>query len=185
MSHMGNWEAAARFFKKQEKNLRLLLYMGTRNREEIDNFQKESLRENGINVIAADQSEGSPFDLVEGLSFLRSGGVVSMTGDVVWREDQRSTPVKFIGHEAYFPEVPHILSLLSGSPIFVFFAHKTGSNKYHFTLSKPFYVEAVSREERKNAVHESVQRYAGLLEQNIRTHPFEWYHFKPFIGRKL
>lgn len=181
MSHMGSWEIAARLLIKQEKNLRLLLYMGQRNQQEIESLQKDDLKKNGIKVIAIDEDESSPFVLVEGINFLKSGGVVSMTGDVIWRDDQRSTTVDFLKQKASLPEVPHIMSLLSKAPIFVFFAHKVKNKQYHFTLSKPLYVKSTSRNKRQQALHRSAQRYAGLLEQNLKEHPFEWYHFKPFI----
>jgi len=39
MSHMGNWEVAALFFKK--RGLDLMLYMGTKQKEQIEGLQKK------------------------------------------------------------------------------------------------------------------------------------------------
>lgn len=182
MSHMGNWEVAARLLIKQKKDLKLLLYMGQNNKQEIERLQKDDLQKNGIKIIAMDEGENSPFALVEGINFLKSGKVVSMTGDIVWRDNQRSVTVDFLGRNVLLPEVPHIMSLLTGSPIFVFFAHKLKKQQYHFTLSKPLYIKLTSRKYRQQAIRQSAQKYACLLEQNLNEHPFEWYHFKSFIA---
>ena len=74
--------------------LRLLLYMGIRHKEQIEGMQKESIRESGIRIVAADREGGSPFDMVESIRFLKSGGLVSMTGDMLWKEDQRAISVR-------------------------------------------------------------------------------------------
>ena len=148
MSHMGNWEVAAHLLKRKLKNLRLLLYMGVRQKEQIEQLQKETIAQSGIRIIAVDEGGGSPLDLVEGIKFIESGGVVSLTGDLVWKKDQRTIPVKFLGQEILLPEAPHLFALLSGAPLFIFFAFRTGRNTYRFTLSEPIYLAAASRDER-------------------------------------
>lgn len=126
MSHMGNWEMAATLLKQQRQDLPLLLYMGVKEKEGVEKLQKEDLRRSGVTIIGVDQEDNSPFSAVEGIRFLRNGGLVSMAGDIVWRSDQRRVRVTFLGHAAYLPEAPFIFSLLSGSPLFVFFAFRTG-----------------------------------------------------------
>jgi predicted LPLAT superfamily acyltransferase len=49
----------------------------------------------------------------------------------------------------------------------------------------PEYVRAQGRKDRQAAIRKAAQAYAELLEDAVRHHPFEWYHFEPFIGRKL
>ncbi len=185
MSHMGNWEVAAHLMKQKQKDIRLLLYMGIKHKEQIEGIQKESLSQSGIKIIAVDQDGGSPFDIVEGINFLRQGGLVSITGDMVWNKKQRVIPVQFLNHEIMLPETPHVLALVSGSPLFIFFSFRTGDKKYHFTMTKPIYVRAGSRSERKEAIRKSAQGYADILEQTLRRHHLEWYHFEPFLGRSL
>jgi predicted LPLAT superfamily acyltransferase len=181
MSHMGNWEVAAHLLKHNLKNLRLLLYMGVKQKEQIEQIQKDTLAQSGIQIIAADEGGGSPLDIVEGVKFIESGGVVSLTGDVVWKEDQRSIPVKFLGQEILLPETPHLFALLSGAPLYIFFAFRIGKTKYRFTLSEPIYLAAASREERVGAVRRSAQKYADILEAALRNHPLQWYHFRPLL----
>jgi predicted LPLAT superfamily acyltransferase len=181
MSHVGNWEVAAHLLREKRSQIELLLYMGTREKEQIERIQKEDLLDSGIQIVAVDQGGETSFDILRGIQVLKSGGLVSMTGDKVWKKDQRSIPVEFLGHKAYLPEFPFVFALLSGAPLLIFFAFRTGRKQYHFTVSGPIYLHAPVRERRAEAIGQSAQRYAELLEQHVRRHPFEWYHFEPFV----
>lgn len=189
MSHVGNWEIAAHLLLmvhgRDNPGMKLLLFLGRKRKEQIERAQKESLVQSGIKIIAVEQGGGSPFDIVEGINFLKSGGLVSLTGDRKWREDQRSIPVQFLGHEVFLPEAPFVISMLSGTPLFIFFTYRTGRQKYHFKILPPQYVKAQDRKERHKTIIGAAQTYAECLEDTVRHHPFEWYHFGPFIGRKL
>lgn len=181
MSHLGNWEMAARLLRRQKSDLQLLLYMGVKEKEGVEQMQKEDLRRAGVTIIGVDQEGGSPFAAVEGIRFLQSGGIVSMTGDIVWRSDQRKVRVTFLGHDVYLPEAPYIFALLSGAPLFVFFAFRSGKNSYRFTLSDPIAIRPHARQDRDQAIGEAAQHYADLLEKMLRQHPFEWYQFDRFL----
>ncbi|MBW2633297.1 MAG: lysophospholipid acyltransferase family protein [Deltaproteobacteria bacterium] len=184
MSHMGNWEVAAHLLKQELTNLRLLLYMGSKQKEQIERIQKEALAQSGIRIIAVDKDGGSPMDLVEGIKFIESGGGVSMTGDLVWKREQRTIPVEFLGREILLPEAPHVLALLSGAPLFIFFAFRMAKGRYRFSMSEPIYLEAASRKERMGVIRKSVQNYAHVLEATLRQYPRQWYHFRPFFEPK-
>lgn len=181
MSHLGNWEIAARLLKQQKKDLQILLYMGVKEKESVERMQKEDLRQSGVTIIGMHQDGDSPFSALEGIRCLRSGGLVSMTGDIIWRSDQRKVRVTFLGREAFLPEAPFIFSLVSGAPLFVFFAFRIGKNSYRFTASDPITIQPASRMERTAAIAKAAQQYADLLEKALRSHPFEWYHFDRFI----
>lgn len=181
MSHMGNWDVAASLMAKKRKNLKLLLYMGAKAKEQIESVQKQELNDKGIRIVAVEPSGGSPLDVVEGIRFLKSGGVVSLTGDKLWHPDQRSVSVPFLGKTARIPEFPHVFALVSKAPLFVFFTFRTGPGTYRFMLSDPIRINCPSRAERNRAVAESARAYAGMLEKTLREHPYEWYHFEPFL----
>ena len=178
MSHIGNWEMAAHLLKRNLPDMNLLLYMGVKHKEQIEGIQKKCLSQNGVRVIAVDHQGGSPFDIVEGIHFIHSGGMVSLTGDLIWKKDQRIVPVKFLGHDALFPETPYLFALLSGAPIFIFFAFRTGRKTYHFSLSEPIFVKASSRGERTAVIRQAAQRYSDILEETVRCYPLQWYHFR-------
>lgn len=181
MSHLGNWEVAAHLLKKQESSLKLLLYMGVKDKEYLERLQKEHLHQSGVTIIGVEKEGGSPFDAVEGIRFLRDGGLVSMTGDIVWRSDQRKRRVRFLGGEALVPEAPYVFALVSGAPLFVFFPFRSGTNSYEFILSDPIYIKCQDRKEREAVIQAAAQQYADLLELKLREHPFEWYHFERFV----
>lgn len=179
MSHMGNWEVAAHWMK--QKGMKVLLYVGRKDKEQIEGMQKESLIREGIELIAVDQDGGSAFDLVEGIRFLQAGGVVSLTGDRLWSARQRSVTVRFLGREAQLPESPHLFALLSGAPLHVFFVFRDAPNRYRLIMRPARPVFAASRDERQEAIRQSAQWYADQLEAMVRRRPFEWYHFEPFL----
>lgn len=183
MSHMGNWEVAAHLLKKLLPDLNLLLFMGVRQTEAIEQLQKHNIREDGIAVVGVDESGGSPLDIVDAVRFLGRGGAVSMAGDVVWRGDQRSVPVRLLGRDIRLPEAPYLLSLLSGAPLIVFFAFRTGSRCYRFTAASPIFVNAPTRKLRPEAIRTAAQAYADHLEAALLQHPFQWYHFEPFLRK--
>jgi len=185
MSHMGNWETAAHLLSRKQYGMRLLLYMGIKAKEQIEKMQKESLSQGGVRIVAVDQDGGSPFDILEGIKFLREGGLVSLTGDRIWSGNERKVAVKFLNHEVYLPVAPHIFALLSKAPLFIFFSFRSGPKSYHFRISEPIYVRAASRADRQEAIERSAQKYADHIQQNLQTHPLQWYHFEPFLGRKL
>lgn len=181
MSHMGNWEVAAHLLKHSLPDLRLLLYMGIRQKEEIEAIQKQNISEDGITVMGISEEGGSPFDIVEGIQFLRQGGVVSMAGDILWRSDQRSVTASFLGRKVRLPEAPYTLSLVSGAPIIVFFAFRTGDRRYQFTALPPIRLSPATRKHRAESIRSAAQAYADHLETALREHPFEWYHFHAFL----
>ena len=189
MSHLGNWELAAhRLLKSHGKDLpemKLLLYMGRKHKEQIEQRQKEDLAAQGIKIVAVEQEGSAPVDILEGINFLKSGGIVSLTGDRRWREDQRTVPVKFLGHEALLPESPFVFALLSRTPLLIFFATRVGNFAYHCQVLPPVYVDVKDRRDRQRAIREAAQTYADGLEKVVRQHPFAWFHFEPFIGRKI
>jgi len=182
MSHIGNWELAAEMLNR--KGLPIMLYLGAKHKEQVERIQKDKLAQSGIKIVATSEKESSPFALLEGINFLREGGIVSMTGDRLWG-DQRSVKVNFLGHEVQLPDTPHLFALMSGAPLMTFFVNQKAPGKYHIAVSRGRQVLAASRQDRANAVLASVQAYAGELEQMARQHPFEWHHFEPFLGKKI
>ena len=93
----------------------------------------------------------------------------------------------FVGHavETYGPKkVMTLFALLSGAPMFIFFAFRTGKNRYHFTMSEPISLSPASRSERDAIIRQSAQMYADTLEAMVRNYPLQWYHFKPFLAAK-
>jgi len=182
MSHIGNWEMAARTLHK--KGLPILLYLGAKNKEQMEHIQKQMLAQDGIRVAVTSEEEKSPFALIEGIHFLREGGIVSMAGDRLWGP-QSFVTVNFLGHEVRLPDTPHLFALITGAPLMTFFVFQEAVGRYHIQVSPGRKVVAATRADRKNAIQQSAQLYAQDLEIFVREHPLEWHHFEPFLGRKI
>ena len=184
MSHVGSWEIASHLLKARglaNPRMKLLLYLGKKHKEQLEKTQKESLLKSGVQIIAVEKDGGSPADLVEGIKFLKAGGLVSLTGDRLWQEGQRAITVTFFGHEASIPESPFTFALLSGAPLLIFFTYRTDRHTYHIRTLPPIYVRAADRKHRDDAIKKTAQFYADRLEETVREHPWEWFHFEPFI----
>ncbi|MFP3980942.1 MAG: lauroyl acyltransferase [Desulfobacterales bacterium] len=182
MSHLGNWEVAARLLKKE--GFPLLLFMGKKAGEQIEGLQKTTLQKNGVEIIASQQGAGSPMEILEGVRYLRSGWILSMAGDRFGDSGRSFVEVEFLGHVVRLPETPYVLAMATGAPIFVFFAFRKTRGKYHFIIHPPIEVRAASRRSRKQGIEQAARAYARLLEQAVYQYPFEWHHFEPFLGRK-
>lgn len=180
-SHLGNWDIAAHLLRKTSPHLELLLYMGIKDKEAVERLQKNELSSSGITIIGVGQDGGSPFEAVEGIAHLRNGGIVAMTGDMLWQDDQRHVTVDFLEHKTILPAAPYIFALLTGAPLLLFFTFQNGGNSYHFSLSEPLYLHVQSRQDREQAIAQAAGQYATRLEHALRKHPFEWYHFEKFI----
>ena len=176
-THFGNWEAAARGL--QTLNFKILLYMGSRQYEQIEAQIKKDLASHGITIIAVSKDSPAQFEGLEGLRFLRNDGFVAMAGDLLWNKEQKFIKVKFLGHDVLLPQAPYVFALVLGAPIFVFFVMRTGKAKYRIVAHPPIYVKAGSREQREAAMQNAAQQYASLLEQTVRQYPEHWYHFTP------
>jgi lauroyl/myristoyl acyltransferase len=187
MSHIGNWEVASRLLNTRGRDnpgMKLLLYLGEKHKEQLEKNQKESVASSGIRIISVTKEGGTPADIVEGIQFLKSGGLVSLTGDRLWHTEQRSVRVHFFGHEAFLPETPFIFALLSGAPLFIFFTYRIAGQAYHYQVLPPQYIRARDRSHREEAIQKAAQFFADRLAEIVRTHPWEWFHFEPFLGKK-
>jgi predicted LPLAT superfamily acyltransferase len=185
MSHMGSWEMAAGLFHRRHPKIPLLLFMGRKHQEKIGAFIKKGLSESGVKIVAVDRQGGSALEIIEGINFLKAGGLISLTGDRPWSGNERTVAVRFLGHEVRLLEAPHVFALLSGAPILIFFAFRTAPHHYRITVCEPIYVTAAGRSQRQAAIQASAQRYADQMEKMLHRHPLEWYHFEPFLGRPL
>ena len=94
-------------------------------------------------------------------------------------------PVSIFGREAQVLEAPHVLALLSGAPILVFFSFRTGPKRYHMTVMEPYRVQADHRSQRNEAIRRSAQHYADHLERMLRRYPLEWFNFGAFLGKRI
>ncbi len=95
MSHVGNWEVAAHLFKKNKMDI--MIYMGVKNKEQLESIQKNNLIESDVKIIAVEEDNPSPFHIIDGVNFLKKGGFVSLTGDRTWGDTKNTVSANFSG----------------------------------------------------------------------------------------
>jgi predicted LPLAT superfamily acyltransferase len=179
MSHLGNWEVAARVLKRHLPGLELMLFMGAEPGEQIEGLQKASVRTSHIKVVGVGPQTASPLEIVEAVRFLRRGGFVSMAGDRVWQAGQSTVAVDFLGRPAALPRAPFHLAAATGAPLFVFFALREAPGRFLFEARQIPPSAQAPAVRREAAVRRAAQAYADLLAVAVRRHPFQWHHFVP------
>jgi predicted LPLAT superfamily acyltransferase len=182
MSHQGNWEVAAALMIQRRPDLKILLYMGRNDKEAIEKIHRTDAAGAGIRILAVEKDGGSPFDILEGVRFVREGGFVALTGDRLWRTEQRAVSALFFGHRVRLPETPYLFALMAEAPLLVFFSSRSGPRRYHFRIADVITLPPASRPQRPAVIGQAAQRYADLLAEEVRRHPLQWYHFGPFLG---
>jgi len=182
MSHVGNWEMASHVLGRE--GVRLMLFMGERQGDQIEKVQKNDLERQNIKIVKVAAGGGSPMDGVAALNFLRQGGLVSMAGDLQWA-GERKVDATLFGRRVQLPAAPHALALVSGAPVLVFFAFRLKGGGYRVKMFPPHLVQAQDRSMREDALRNSVENYASILEEAIRQHPEQWYTFEPFLGEPV
>jgi len=179
MSHLGSYEVAARAF--QELGLKHLIIMGEKEAKQVARAQREALHSRGISILVAMGLEDSLLDGLEAIKFIREGGFVSLSGDLVWTKQRALLSVILFNQEAQMTPGPHLLALVSGAPVFTLFTYRINRGSYRIIISPPRMVKATSRSERNQVLQASAQTYAEDLEKIVAQHPFQWYIFEPFF----
>ena len=180
MSHLGNYEVAARAFT--EIGLKHLMIMGEKEARQVSRDQRETLSARGINILVATGQGDSIFGGLEAIRFISEGGFVSLSGDLIWTKQRSLLPVRLFDQEVALTSAPHLLALISGAPLFTLFTIRVKRGMHKIIISPSRQVKAPSRSERNMALQASAQVYADALEESVRRHPFQWYIFEPFFG---
>ncbi len=107
---------------------------------------------------------------------LRAGGIVGTGADRPIPEDRELIP--FFGREAYLPQGPARLALLTGATVFLGACHHTPEAGYVVEVLGP--LEVVNTGDRQAENFNTTRRLAAFMEDQIRTYPEQWMMFHPF-----
>ena len=88
---------------------------------------------------------------------LGKGPIVTRNADI--------NPV--LGRKIRIPEAPFALALVSGAPLVVFFALRTGKGQYHFQAARPILLDRTDRKNRNAAIQSAAGRYAAGAEVGV------------------
>ena len=173
MAHLGNWEVAAHCLKRFDVPLTLVI--GRYEDERIEPLQRDRLAAQRVRLVAVD--EGSSFGVVEVVKALKAGDLVTISGDRLYDEKQRSIEVDFLGHKCRVPKGPYVLAGLTGAPLVPAFGLREGPLRYSFVALPPRRVDFSSREGREAAMAAAAQSCFDDLAGMARRYPDQWYNF--------
>ena len=179
-SHLGNWELASILFSRLYP-IKLMLYVGINQREQIEALQKKDLLAKGIKLVSVSEDTASPLDLIEAVQFIKGGGFVAIMGDRIWTPSQQVGQAEFLNHKIDLPTAPYILAQLCRVPVFPLFAIRLGERKFLISVNTLQPEPVQSRSDRVLAANNMMQKYADLLAKMAAEHPEHWYHFESFI----
>ncbi len=169
-AHVGNWQIALTALKKMDRAVYLMM------RPEDNPAVKDSLgvdtEDNFVKVISP---EGFLGGVVEAMSRIKEGNIVSVMGDRKYGFEAIS--VSFLNDEAYFPFGAFNIAAASGVPIVVLLSAKTGLNKYLVDVSNILYPSYNSHKDKKKQLKEYVQQFAGILENYAAEYPYQCFLF--------
>jgi predicted LPLAT superfamily acyltransferase len=168
-AHLGNWQAAMQPLHGLDTTVHLLM------RAEENQAVLEALRLTcGGGRIQVLSSENFIEEVPKLVEVLGRGEIVSIMGDRSYGAD--TVPVQFLG-EARFPYGAFGIAAAVGCPVVVLLAAKTDARSYRVTIAdlfSPRYVRGIPKRDQLAAW---AQRYAGVLEEFTRQHPFQCFLF--------
>lgn len=107
-----------------------------------------------------------------------AGSAVGMLGDRIMNaEKEKTVCCTLLGGEVLLPAAPVLIAATLKVPIIVFFGIYLGGNRYqiHFELLGENIT--LNRNTRQHDIQYWMQKYADILERQIRSAPYNWFNF--------
>ena len=117
----------------------------------------------------------TPDSLRQAIRRLRAGGIVGTGADRPVPEDRELIP--FFGREAYLPQGPARLALLTGATVFLGACHHSPDSGYVVEVLGP--LEVIKTGDRRADIYNFTCRLAAFMEEQIRAYPEQWMIFNP------
>jgi predicted LPLAT superfamily acyltransferase len=176
-SHLGNLEVC-RVIAGLEQNIHVNVLVHTRHAEKFNELLGRYNSASRLNLIQVTEiTAETSMRLADKID---RGEIVIMTADRTPVSNlQHVAPADFLGAEALFPEGPFILASLLKCPVFTVFCLKR-RGKYAVYFDPFSDGLKFPRKERKQALQETVQRYAHILQAYCLEEPLQWFNFYPF-----
>jgi lauroyl/myristoyl acyltransferase len=176
MSHFGRWEIALRLWARERPAF--TIHMGVRGTE-TDDEVADSLRKDGVNVVAVHDGPDQASQILDPFWALRRGDIISLAGDRA-PTGARAIRAPFLGGHAPVNAAPFMLALVTGAPLLTVFAYRIGPGRYRIVCQPPRHVKAPKRAERDAVIAQEAAAYLEELSAMMRAHPCQWHTFGPF-----
>jgi phosphatidylinositol dimannoside acyltransferase len=171
--HLGNWELGGVLLGYLDVPVSIVYV-----KDAFADVEKYRSFLHGNRVEEIPIQPGASWSSLPVLRALRSGRLVAMQGDRDF--DGRGIPATFFGEQVRFPRGPFLVALLTGAPILPAFVTYTPRYRFDASFGEPIHVPSTGHREQDLAV--AVQKWATVLEAEIRRIPTQWYTFYDYFA---
>jgi predicted LPLAT superfamily acyltransferase len=173
-SHLGSFEASRLLVhEKAGIDVHIVAYHAgsTRIRQALD----------AINPALADKVIDPAHDhaVFQMRDVIEAGGVLAILGDRTGIGEKK-LPVEFLGRPTRLPAGPYYLAAILHCPVYCFFGVRTGDRVYDVSAVRLADEIHLARGQREQQAQHHAQRYADLLAEKARQHPYNWFNFYGF-----
>lgn len=173
-AHMGTWELSTGMLKEKHSVPRVAIVMFKSDAEELQSYI-EKIHGKRPRLIAVG---GGELQSLEILRAVRDGEFVAMQGDRT--VDTNDLRIPFFGHDARWPIGPWVIAAISGAPLLMSFAMRTGPRRYKFLVDPPRRLRFERGKKREDQLREWMTSYVQRLEALLREYPYQWFNFFDF-----
>ncbi len=168
-AHTGGWESVGPLLTR-DLGLRVMIAERPERDAGAREIQDEVRRTHGLLVAHVGDD---PLSALPMARHLREGGAVAVQLDRS-PEGQRRRAVTLFGRPGHLPEGPLRLAMATGAPLLPVFAARTGHRRYEVRVHPPV---RLPRGADDAALDAAAQTMASAMEDFLRGHPTQWFHF--------
>ncbi len=180
-SHLGNINAMRVFFKSGTEidGINVNMFLEVNQCKIFKDFLASITPDDPINVYPVEGIDlTTSIDLKEKLD---NGEIVFIAGDRISAHNPNSVfPLKFFGHNTYFPLGAFKLSLVMDVPIYFIACTKDEKGMYAIHVKK-FELSG----KRSQMLEQLKEQYVEVLEKLVKKYPLQFYHFYDFFCDKI
>ncbi len=169
-SHLGNSEMAG-YCLRATKPMNILAYAGET--ELVEQQRSDSLHRNNLRIIPIRPDSLDHIFAIE--TALAQGEIVGMAADRTMQS--KTIDCTLLGQRVHFPAGPFTICTTMHRPVCAVFVFKTAWNRYQVEVQTLSPDPTLPRREQ---TADLARRYAALLEQQTRLHPYQWFNFYDF-----
>jgi lauroyl/myristoyl acyltransferase len=169
-AHTAGWEVIGPLLAR-DRRIELMIVEAAEHDAVASAIQDDARRTLGLRVVHVGDDPLSALPLVK---HLHDGGAVALQIDRTPRT-VRAREVTMFGQRGRIPEGPLRLAAMTGAPVLPVFVARIGHRLYEVITCAPIRLERGATPE---ALDAAAQELAGRLEQFVRAHPTQWFHFR-------
>ncbi|HCZ36858.1 MAG TPA: lipid A biosynthesis acyltransferase [Cytophagales bacterium] len=175
-AHVGNWEVAGHFLERIKTTMNVVMFDGEH--QQIKDYLQQVTGNRKFNAIVIKEDFSHVYAIGEAL---QKNEMVCIHADR-FMDITKTTPVRFLGEEALFPNGPFTLAAAFHVPVSIVYAFKETNKHYHFFGSKP--ISRTEDESKQAYTQRLMQLYVSELEVKMKTYPEQWFNYYNFWEKK-